>query len=153
MQAFTSLFTRKKPLTSTIPNTARNNFAFVNPALANKNIRNKLNRYVKTYKNMNSKQMAVVQKELQNYAQKNPTKAREVIQNRFNRRSHSNLSNMSNEQIENLRNELLEPGVTLKRILNRMEKAGLAGGCFCRKTRRNRVSRRNRRKSRRCGCL
>lgn len=144
MNALKGLFTRKKPLSSAAPNAAGNNFFVVNPGLANQGVRNKLNRYVNTYKRMKSSNMGKVQKELQNYVRQNPKAARTLIANRFNRRSHSNLSNLSNDQIANLRDELFEPGVSTTRLLNRLNKSGLAGGCFCR---RNRSTRRNRRSS------
>jgi hypothetical protein len=154
MNALKSLFTRKKPLSSAPPANAGNQFSFVNPAIANQGVRNKLNRYVNTYKKMKSNNMEKIQKELQNYARQNPKAARELIRNRFNRRSHSNLSNLSNDQIANLRNEIFEPGISTKRIVNRM--GALGGGCFCRRNRttgrRNnrRSTRRNRRSA--CGC-
>ena len=149
LKGLKGLFTRKRPLTSAPPSNAGNSFAFVNPALANKNVRNKLNRYVNTYKKMKSSNMEKIQKELQNYVRQNP-KAATVIKNRFNRRSYSNLSNLSNDQIANIRNELFEPGISTTRFLERLEKGSMLGGRFCRRnTRRNRRNRRNTRHSRR----
>ena len=150
MNALKGLFTRKRPLTSAPPPNAGNSFAFVNPALANANVRNKLNRYVNTYKKMKSSNMEKIQKELQNYVRQNP-RAATVIKNRFNRRSYSNLSNLSNDQIANLRNELFEPGISTTRLVERLEKSGFAGGMFYRRNRRNRT--RRARKTRRCGCI
>lgn len=159
MSALKKLFTLKKkgPLSSSAPQTAEEtNFNGFNPRIAGltqknfNNKRNKINRYIRAYKKMNLNNLEGIQRNLQEFVQKNPAAARTLIEYRFNRRSNSNLSGLSNDNIESLKGELFEPGSSLRRLSNNLNK--IAGGCFCRRnTRRNRS--RRARKTRRCGCL
>ena len=145
MSGLKSLFTRKRPLTSRPPNTATNSFEMVNPALFPGSVKKNLETYITSWKTMNLSGLAASQKALQAYAKEHPVEAKQILDERLNRRSYSDISNLSNNEIVSLKEEVLQSGGASKRT-RRVRRS--------KRTRRSRQQRRSRktRSSRRCGC-
>jgi len=134
MQWVSSLFTRKKPLSSSssynrLP--TQNSFSMNNPALTNADSEVLVSQLINAYKRRNPSVIPKVIPSLRNYAKKHSN----FVERRFNKRTHSDLSAISDEDINEIKFHLTQNLET-----------NIAGGRRRRKSRRNRKTRRTNRR-------
>ena len=134
MSWFSSLFTRKNPLSSSSSynRLPKNKSFFINnPALTNSDSEALVSQLINAYKRRNPSILPKVIPHLKKYANSHPT----FVEQRFNKRTHSDLSDISDEDVEEMKFHLTQ---NLER--------NIGGGRRHRRSRRNRKTRKTNRR-------